>query len=55
MGTFSIDVEHTADNPWGLERLLDVSELAVYLGVPVSTVYDWPTHDPEPPLPGGSG
>ncbi|MFJ2553106.1 helix-turn-helix domain-containing protein [Microbacterium sp. NPDC087591] len=33
----------TADNPWGLEPLLDVNELAGYLGVPVSTVYDWRT------------
>jgi excisionase family DNA binding protein len=28
-------------NPWGLEPLLDISELANYLGVPVSTIYDW--------------
>lgn len=33
----------TASNPWGLEPLLDVGELAAYLGVPVSTVYDWRT------------
>ena len=26
---------------WGLEPLLSVAELAEYLGVPVSTVYDW--------------
>lgn len=32
-----------AFNPWGLEPLLDVAELAGYLGVPVSTVYDWRT------------
>ncbi len=32
---------HTVDNSWGLEPLLDVAELAAYLGVPVSTVYDW--------------
>ena len=25
----------------GLEPLLDISELASYLGVPVSTIYDW--------------
>lgn len=31
------------DTPWGLESLLGVGELAVYLGVPVSTVYDWRT------------
>ena len=36
------------DNPtspptdsWGLEPLMDVRELAAYLGVPISTVYDW--------------
>jgi len=33
----------TASNPWGLEPLLDVGELAAYLGVPVSTLYDWRT------------
>lgn len=43
---FSMDTERsTADNPWGLEPLLDVKELAHYLGVPVSTVYDWRTRD----------
>ena len=26
---------------WGLETLIDISELAAYLGVPVSTIYDW--------------
>ncbi len=31
----------TGSNPWGLEPLLDVSDLAGYLGLPVSTVYDW--------------
>lgn len=41
---FGMDTEHaTADNPWGLEPLLDVGELAAYLGVPVSTIYDWRT------------
>jgi excisionase family DNA binding protein len=30
-------------NSWGLEPLLSVGELAAYLGVPVSTVYDWRT------------
>ena len=34
----------TPEDAWGLEPLLDVSELAAYLGVPVSTVYDWRTH-----------
>ncbi|MGW9113960.1 helix-turn-helix domain-containing protein [Microbacterium sp. NPDC055683] len=39
-----MDTEHRpTDNPWGLEPLLDVGELAAYLGVPVSTVYDWRT------------
>jgi excisionase family DNA binding protein len=33
----------TTPNPWALEPLLDVPELAGYLGVPVSTVYDWRT------------
>jgi hypothetical protein len=26
---------------WGLEPLMDVNELASYLGIPLSTVYDW--------------
>lgn len=39
-----MDTEYRpAGNPWGLEPLLDVGELAAYLGVPVSTVYDWRT------------
>ena len=39
-----MSTEHrTAGNPWGLEPLLDVGALAAYLGVPVSTVYDWRT------------
>ncbi len=39
-----MSAEHrTVENDWGLEPLLDVSELAAYLGVPVSTVYDWRT------------
>lgn len=29
---------------WGLDRLMDITEVATYLGVPVSTVYDWRTH-----------
>ena len=32
----------------GLEPLLDVVELATYLGVPVSTVYDWRTRGKGP-------
>ncbi len=27
----------------GLEPLLDMAELAEYLGVPLSTIYDWRT------------
>ena len=39
-----MDTEHSpAGNRWGLEPLLDVGEVAAYLGVPVSTVYDWRT------------
>ncbi|MCE0507433.1 helix-turn-helix domain-containing protein [Microbacterium sp. KKR3/1] len=39
-----MDTEHIPiGNPWSLEPLLDVGELASYLGVPVSTVYDWRT------------
>lgn len=33
---------------WGLEPLLDVGELAAYLGVPVSTIYDWRTRGKGP-------
>ncbi|UOQ89484.1 helix-turn-helix domain-containing protein [Agromyces endophyticus] len=33
---------------WGLDRLMDITELAAYLGVPVSTVYDWRTHGKGP-------
>lgn len=32
----------------GLEPLLDISELASYLGVPVSTIYDWRTRGQGP-------
>ena len=39
----------TADNPWGLEPLLDIGELAEYLGIPVSTIYDWRTRGLGPP------
>lgn len=39
---FGMDTD-IASNLWGLEPLLDVAELASYLGVPVSTVYDWRT------------
>lgn len=45
----SMDTERTAaDNRWGLEPLLDVGELASYLRVPVSTVYDWRTRGQGP-------
>ncbi|SFN62593.1 helix-turn-helix transcriptional regulator [Mycetocola miduiensis] len=43
------------DNPtsppiddWGLEPLMDVHELAAYLGIPISTVYDWRVHGKGP-------
>lgn len=29
------------ESPWGLEPLIDMTELAAYLGVPVGTIYDW--------------
>ena len=32
----------------GLEPLMDVSELASYLGLPISTVYDWRVHGKGP-------
>lgn len=45
-----MDTEHSpAGNPWGLEPLVDVGELAPYLGVPVSMVYDWRTRGLGPP------
>jgi excisionase family DNA binding protein len=34
--------------PWGLEPLIDVEELAEYLGVPVTTIYDWRTRGKGP-------
>ncbi len=47
---FGMDVDHiAADNPWGLEPLMDVNDLATYLHVPVSTVYDWRMHGLCPP------
>jgi excisionase family DNA binding protein len=43
------------DNPtppptdeWGLEPLMDVHELEAYLGIPISTVYDWRVHGKGP-------
>lgn len=45
-----MDAFHTtADNSWGLEPLIDVGELATYLGIPVSTIYDWRTRGLGPP------
>ena len=34
---------------WGLERLLNVDELAAYLRVPVSTIYEWRMKGQAPP------
>ena len=42
-----MDTDNTTP-PFGLEPLLDVIELAAYLGVPVSTVYDWRTNGKGP-------
>ncbi|WP_447925376.1 helix-turn-helix domain-containing protein [Georgenia muralis] len=38
----------TSGNPWGLEPLLDVHDLAACLRVPVATVYDWRTNGKGP-------
>ena len=38
----------TPTGAWGLEPLMDVAELAAYLGLPVSTVYDWRVHGKGP-------
>ena len=35
-------------SPHGLEPLLNIDELADYLGVPVSTIYDWRTNGKGP-------
>ncbi len=32
------------ESPWGLDPLIDITELAGYLGVPIGTVYDWRTN-----------
>ena len=37
-----------SSDPWGLEPLMDVHELATYLGIPISTVYDWRVHGKGP-------
>ena len=47
----SIHDEHPTSPPtdaWGLEPLMDVAELASYLGIPLSTVYDWRVHGKGP-------
>jgi len=38
----------TPTDEWGLEPLMDVAELATYLGIPISTVYDWRVHGKGP-------
>ena len=45
---FVMDTE-AHPTPWGLEPLIDVGELATYLGIPVSTIYDWRTRGLGPP------
>jgi len=40
--------DSTVTDSWGLEPLMDVAELASYLGLPVSTVYDWRVHGKGP-------
>ncbi|MGQ4496455.1 helix-turn-helix transcriptional regulator [Dermabacteraceae bacterium P13101] len=49
--TASYPAQHGSppEPPQGLERLLDINDLAVYLGVPVSTIYDWRTRGGGPP------
>jgi len=47
----SIHEEHPTSPPadeWGLEPLMDVHELAAYLGISISTVYDWRVHGKGP-------
>jgi excisionase family DNA binding protein len=47
----SINNENPTSLPtddWGLEPLMDVHELAAYLGIPISTVYDWRVHGKGP-------
>ena len=34
-----MDTEH--ESPRRLDPLIDITELAAYLGVPIGTVYDW--------------
>jgi excisionase family DNA binding protein len=40
--------DSSGTDSWGLEPLMDVGELASYLGLPVSTVYDWRVHGKGP-------
>lgn len=35
------DMESDPTSPSGLEPLLSVEDLAEYLGIPVTTIYDW--------------
>jgi excisionase family DNA binding protein len=47
----SIHDEHPTPPPTGdlgLEPLMDVHELVAYLGIPISTVYDWRVHGKGP-------
>lgn len=50
MGMSIYDDKQTSPSAdgWGLEPLMDVHELASYLGIPVSTVYDWRVHGKGP-------
>ncbi|MDR3202160.1 MAG: helix-turn-helix domain-containing protein [Bifidobacteriaceae bacterium] len=41
-------IVHAADAVPGLEPFLGASELASYLGVPLSTLYDWRLHGKGP-------
>ncbi|GAA1325108.1 helix-turn-helix transcriptional regulator [Leucobacter albus] len=36
---------HTPAHLWNLEPLLSAGEVSDYLGIPVSTLYDWRTRD----------
>ncbi len=40
--------EAVSVSPVALEPLMDVAELANYLGIPISTVYDWRVHGKGP-------
>jgi excisionase family DNA binding protein len=45
---YPLSSDTSATDSWGLEPLMDVAELASYLGLPVSTVYDWRVHGKGP-------